>query len=198
MDNVVIGIFGLRGGGKTAFMVALGYIDHQAGKRILTNMTGLNFPSELVKIDDIVNLAPELQYCTLLLDELHTIADSRKSTRIQNVQISNFFLQSRHRGVNIIYTEQYSNADDKRIRQNTDVKIIARNLYIDSDGDGIPDTFEYTIIDLKAEKITPIKLYMAPVFQLYSDSEIIDIYEHKEKRIYARKRRTTKSNKSRK
>jgi RecA/RadA recombinase len=179
MDNIVIGIFGLRGSGKTLLAVLLAYYEHKAGKRILTNMANLNFPTELLQIKDIVNLSPEIAGCTVLLDELHTIADSRKSTRLQNIQISNFFLQSRHRGVNIIYTEQYQSSDDKRIRQNTDMKIVARNLYIDSDSDGIPDIFEYTLIDIRTEEITPVKLYGYPVFQLYNDSEIIDIYEHK-------------------
>lgn len=182
MDNIVIGIFGLKGSGKTLLMVALLYLEHQAGKKILVNMNGLNFPSELLNIRDIVNLSDKISGCTVGLDELHTIADSRKSTRKQNIQISNFFLQSRHRGVNIIYTEQYSSTDDKRIRQNTDIKIIAKNLYIDSDNDGIPDIFEYVIIDTKTEDIKTIRIYGAQVFKLYSDVEIIDLYEHKEKK----------------
>jgi DNA helicase HerA-like ATPase len=179
MNNIVIGIFGLKGSGKTLFMVLLLYIEQQTGKKILANMIGLNFPSELLKIKDIVTLSEKLEGCTIGIDELHTIADSRKSGRVQNIQISNFFLQSRHRGVNIIYTEQYQSSDDKRIRQNTDIKIIARNLYIDSDKDGIPDVFEYTIIDTRTEEINTIKIYGKPIFSLYSDAELIDLYDHK-------------------
>jgi hypothetical protein len=59
---------------------------------------------------------------------------------------------------------------------------VARNLYIDSDGDGIPDKFEYTIIDVRTEEIKTVVIYGKPIFELYDDSEIIDIYEHQKKK----------------
>jgi RecA/RadA recombinase len=182
MQNIVIGIFGYKGSGKTLMMIILLYIEHLAGKKVYVNMKNLNFPTEIIKPKDLIKLSKALQGCTIGIDELHTLADSRKSGKSQNINISNFFLQSRHRGVNVIYTDQYQGQDDKRIRENTDIKIVARNLYIDSDGDGIPDKFEYTIIDVRTEEIKTVVIYGKPIFELYDDSEIIDIYEHQKKK----------------
>lgn len=182
MQNIVIGIFGYKGSGKTLMMIILLYIEHLTGKKVYVNMKNLNFSTEIIKPKDLVKLSKALQGCTIGIDELHTLADSRKSGKSQNINIANFFLQSRHRGVNVIYTDQYQGQDDKRIRENTDIKIVARNLYIDSDGDGIPDKFEYTIIDVRTEEIKTVIIYGKPIFELYDDSEIIDIYEHQKKK----------------
>jgi len=184
MQNIVTGIFGYKGSGKTLLMIILLYIEKQLGKRILVNMKNLNFETELLKATDLISLSEKLHGCTIGIDELHTIADSRKSHGKQNINIANFFLQSRHRGVNVIYTDQYQSQDEKRIRENTDIKIIAKNCYIDSDGDGIDDIFEYTIIDVRKEDesaIKIIKIYGQPFFKYYDDGEIIDIYEQENK-----------------
>jgi hypothetical protein len=181
MQNVVIGIFGYKGSGKTLMMILLLYIEHLSGKRILVNMKDLSFPSKVINPKDLIELSKKLMGCTIGIDELHTIGDSRKSGKTQNINLANFFLQSRHRGVNVIFTDQYQGQTDKRIRENTDIKIVARNLYIDSDGDGFNDMFEYTIIDVRTEEINTIRIYGKPIFELYNDGEIIDIYEHEKK-----------------
>lgn len=179
MENVIIGIFGMRGSGKTLMLVLLAYVEKMMGKRILSNMGNLSFETEVIDPDDLVDMSEGIKGCTILLDELHTLCDSRHSGFRQNINIANLFLQSRHRGCNIIYTDQYQGQDDKRIRDNTDIKIVARNLNIDSDGDGIYDMFEYTIVNLRTEKVDTHVVYGKPIFQLYDDSEIIDIYEWK-------------------
>ena len=188
MQNIVIGIFGYKGSGKTLMMIILLYIDKMLGKRVLVNMKNLSFETELIKPQDLIKLTEKLSGCTIGIDELHTLADSRKSHKGQNINIANFFLQSRHRGTNVIYTDQYQSQDEKRIRENTDIKIIAKNLYIDSDGDGIDDQFEYTIIDVRTEKIDTIRIYGKPIFALYDDGEIIDIYEEENKHHAKRKK----------
>jgi len=187
MQNVVIGIFGYKGSGKTLMMIILLYFEHLAGKRILVNMRNLSFPTEVIKPNELIELSKTLMGCTIGIDELHTLADSRKSGKGQNINLANFFLQSRHRGVNVVYTDQYQGQDDKRIRENTDIKIVARNLYIDSDGDGIPDMFEYTIIDVRTEVIKTITIYGKPIFDLYDDGEIIDIYEYEKESKHKKK-----------
>jgi len=179
IENVVIGIFGFKGSGKTLLMVLLAYIEHLSGKRILMNMRDLSFPTEIIDPDDLISLASWLSDCTICIDELHTVADSRKSLRDQNIGISNFFLQSRHRGTNIIYTEQFQGQAEKRIRDNTDIKIVSTNLQIDSDNDGIFDMFEYTIMDMRLQTANTIKIYGKPVFDMYSSSEIVNIYDAK-------------------
>lgn len=181
MQNVVIGIFGYKGSGKTLMMIILLYLEKMAGKRILVNMKNLRFETEIIKPKELIELSEKLQGCTIGIDELHTLADSRKSHGKQNINIANFFLQSRHRGVNVIYTDQYQNQAEKRIRENTDIKIIAKNLYTDTDGDGINDLFEYVIIDVRTEAVKTIRINGKPFFDYYADWEIIDIYEHEKK-----------------
>ena len=203
MQNVVIGIFGYKGSGKTLLMVLLLYMEHLMNKKILVNMLDIGFPSEVLDPDDLINLSEELMGCTIGIDELHTIADSRRSGGIQSIQIANFILQSRHRGVNVIYTDQYQGQDDKRIRDNTDVKIIAKNLYIDSDNDGNYDMFEYTIIDLRTEDVKKLTIYGKPIFDMYSDAEIINIYDYKqrlrdEKQVEKESKRWQKEKKTKK
>lgn len=165
-------------------MIILLYLEKLCGKRILVNMKHLSFETEVIKPNDLITLSKSLCGCTIGIDELHTLADSRKSHGKQNINIANFFLQSRHRGVNVIYTDQYQNQAEKRIRENTDIKIIAKNCYIDSDGDGIDDIFEYIIIDVRKDgkdAIKTIRIYGKPIFSLYDDGEIIDIYEEEKK-----------------
>lgn len=181
MQNIVIGIFGYKGSGKTLMLIILLYFDKLMGKRILVNMKHLNFETELIKPKDLIKLSDKLTGCTIGIDELHTIADSRKSHKGQNINIANFFLQSRHRGTNVIYTDQYQSQDEKRIRENTDIKIIAKNLYIDSDGDGIEDMFEYTFVDVRTGDIKTLRICGSPFFKYYDDGEIIDIYEEENK-----------------
>jgi ABC-type sugar transport system ATPase subunit len=182
MQNIIIGIFGYKGSGKTLMMIILLYLEKRNKKRILVNMKHLSFDTEIIKPQDLISLSEKLHGCTIGIDELHTVADSRKSHGRQNINIANFFLQSRHRGVNVIYTDQYQNQAEKRIRENTDIKIIAKNCYIDSDGDGIPDIFEYIIIDVRTEQVKTIRIYGKPFFKLYDDGEIIDIYEEEKKK----------------
>lgn len=189
MENVVIGIYGFKGSGKTLLMVLLAYIEHLSGKTILMNMKDLNFSTKVIDPDDLISLAPYLKHCTICIDELHTIADSRRSHRDQNIGISAFFLQSRHRGTNIIYTEQFQGQAEKRVRDNTDIKIVSKNLYIDSDNDGIPDIFEYTIMDMRTEDINVLKIYGTPVFEMYSSAEIVDIYDKKKQEQMLKKRK---------
>jgi hypothetical protein len=186
-SNIVIGIFGYKGSGKTLMLVLLAYAEFVLGKHLLMNMKDMNFPTEVLDPDDLVKLSDKLIGCTICIDEIHTVADSRKSHSKQNIQIANFILQSRHRGVNVIYTDQYEGQAEKRIRENTDVVIVARNLYIDSDNDGYDDMFEYVIMDLRKETQKVIQIYGKPIFGLYSTAEIIDIYEYKKEKTNGRK-----------
>jgi hypothetical protein len=189
MQNIVIGVFGYKGSGKTLMLIILLYMDKLTGKKILVNMKHLNFETELLKPNDIITLSEKLRGCTIGIDELHTITDSRKSHSHQNINVANFFLQSRHRGVNVIYTDQYQSQDEKRIRENTDIKIVAKNLYIDSDKDGIDDMFEYTFIDVRTDEVKTIQIYGKPFFQYYDDGEIIDIFEEEKKHVKPKQKR---------
>jgi len=65
LDNIVIGIFGMRGSGKTLMMVLLAYVEFMSGKQIMANMKGLAFPTEILDPDDLVTLSPRLSGRTI-------------------------------------------------------------------------------------------------------------------------------------
>jgi hypothetical protein len=178
MQNTVLGIYGLKGSGKTALLALLAYLYHLQGYRVITNVQ-FHFPCEILDPKDLVELSPNLQDAVIALAELHNLFDSRKSGSVQNTDGANFILQSRHRNCDVIYDDQFQGQFDKRIRDNTDLKVIAENLYADTDGDGYDDLFRYTCLDIRRQRQLPaIELYMKPVFELYDTDEIVDVFRY--------------------
>jgi len=59
------------------------------------------------------------------LDELYVWFDSRASGTRLNKQMSKVFLQSRKRGLDVVYTVQLDSSIDKRLRELCDFKIYA-------------------------------------------------------------------------
>ncbi|GAH06534.1 unnamed protein product, partial [marine sediment metagenome] len=140
------------------------------------------FPHEIIDIQKMVTLNIDLQNAVIGIDELHMICDSRRSGKKQNILMTYFVLQSRHRSVNFYYTTQHDGQVDKRIRENTDMNMICENLYIDSDGDGLNDMFRVIIQD---RRFRPIKfnqkiLYGKPIFKMYNSDYLVDIFTMKE------------------
>lgn len=180
-NNLVVGIKGLKAGGKTLVLTWLLYREYLLGKKIYTNYD-VFFPHEIIDVQKMVTLNIELQNAVIGIDELHMICDSRRSGKKQNILMTYFILQSRHRSVNFYYTTQFDGQVDKRIRENTDVNMVCENLYIDSDDDGFNDLFRIIIQD---KRFRPIKfkqkiLYGKPIFKLYSTDYIVDIFTMKE------------------
>lgn len=180
-NNLVVGIKGLKAGGKTLVLAWLLFREYLLGKKIYTNFT-VFFPHEIIDVQKMVTLNIELQNAVIGIDELHMVCDSRRSGKKQNILMSYFILQSRHRSVNFYYTTQFDGQVDKRIRDNTDVNMVCENLYVDSDNDGFNDLFRVIIQD---KRFRPIKfkqkiLYGKPIFKLYNTDYIVDIFTMKE------------------
>lgn len=180
-NNLVVGIKGLKASGKTLLLTWLLFREYLMGKKIYVNYA-VFFPHEMIDVQKMVTLNIELQNAVIGIDELHMICDSRRSGKKQNILMTYFILQSRHRSVNFYYTTQFDGQVDKRIRDNTDVNMVCENLYVDSDGDGFNDLFRIIIQD---RRFRPIKfkqkiLYGKPVFKLYSSDFIVDIFTMKE------------------
>lgn len=169
----VYGFYGFKGSGKTLSMVLLAYILYLSGKKIISNIR-LFFPFEWIDVKDIVELSPNLENAVVLLDEIHMIADSRQPTSLQNRCITYFFLQSRHRNCDILYTTQQAGQGDIRIRKNTDVKVICENLKLDSDGDGEYDIFKMILNNVVDRIVVEKIIYGFPVFSLYNSKEIVN------------------------
>lgn len=117
---MIIGIYGDLGSGKTLFMTLLGYILYNKGYNIMANYH-LNFPYQPINLQKI----EELNKCAILIDELHIFIDSRRSMSKFNQKFSYFILQTRKRGIIFIYTSQFKRSVDLRIRDITDISILA-------------------------------------------------------------------------
>lgn len=170
-------------------MVLFGYLFFKSGKKIMSNLK-LSFKHEIINPKDIIELSPNLINSVILLDEIHMIADSRVSGKFQNRAMSYFVLQSRHRSCHVLYTTQFSGQVDKRVRQNTDIKVICENLHIDSDNDGKVDTFRLVIQDRRTfpYTINSYTLYGKPVWEMYNTDFIIDPFKYNKPKKKANKK----------
>jgi len=178
--NVVTGVMGHKGGGKTLTQTLFVWLEYLQGKTVYSNYW-LEFPFEWLTGEDVVELASHLSNAVICIDELHEYADARNSMSIQNKRVADLFLQSRHRTVNIYYTTQFEDQIDKRIRRITDVKVVAENLYRDTDDDGDDDLFKIIIQDrrMSPSRIKSQTLYLEPIFDMYDSTEIINPFEYK-------------------
>ena len=180
MRNMIIGLYGLKGSGKTLFMVILLFLEHKYLKSKIMSNLKLSFKHEIINAKQLVELDKSLQDSAIGIDELHTICDSRQSGGKKNILMSYFVLQSRHRSVNFYFTDQFEHQVDRRIRENTDIKIIMENCHIDSDGDGFEDVFRVIIQDLREY---PIQYYVTYIcgtdfFNMYDTDFIVDIFKY--------------------
>lgn len=181
---MIIGLFGLKGSGKTLMMVILLWMEYTyLNSKVMANLK-LSFKHKIIDAKQLVELDENLKNSAIGIDELHTICDSRRSTGLKNILMSYFVLQSRHRSVNFIYTDQFEHQVDRRIRENTDIKIIMENCHIDSDGDGLEDVFKVIIQDLRT---APTEYYVTYIcgtdfFCMYDTDYIVDIFNY-EKQI---------------
>lgn len=180
-NNLVVGIVGLKGSGKTLILTLLLYIEFLNGRKVYTNYE-VFFPHELLDINKLIKLDESLKDSAIGISEMHMICDARKHTRTQNIQMSYFILQSRHRSVNVYYDTQMERQIDIRIVENTDIKIVCDNLYVDSDNDGLNDIFYFVIQD---KRLNPIRfteriIYGKPIFSLYNSDYIVDPFTMKE------------------
>lgn len=181
-NNLVVGLEGLKGSGKTLILtLCLLYEYLVLKKKIYTNYD-VYFPHTKIDINQMIELDINLQNTAIGISELHMICDSRLHRRKQNIQMSYFILQSRHRSVNFYYDTQMNSQVDVRIRNNTDINIICENLLMDSDGDGLNDLFKIIVQDKRKipfEIYTKI-IYGFPYFKMYNTDCIIDPFTMKE------------------
>lgn len=180
--NVVVGIFGHKGDGKTTTLTLFLYLEYQFGvmKHSFCNYK-LEFPFEWLKGKDMIDLTNKLDDSVVGIDELQQYADSRDSLTLQNKRVSNFFLQSRHTNSNIYYSTQFKDQIDKRIQRITDIDIVTTNMYVDSDKDGDDDIFKLTILDRRTNSGKTTFYYAKPVFDMFDSRERINPFIFSEK-----------------
>lgn len=180
-NNLVVGIVGLKGSGKTLVLTILLFMAYLNGRKVYTNYR-VFFPHEILDIEKMIKLDISLKNAVIGISEMHMICDARRHGKKQNILMSYFVLQSRHRSVDLYYDSQFERQVDIRIVDNTDMNIISENLYIDSDNDGYDDLFHIIFQDKRKR---PLRFWEkiicgTPVFKLYDTDYIIDPFTMKE------------------
>lgn len=139
---MIVGVTGQKGSGKTRLLVKLGKENHTAGRRVISNFD-LGFPHE--RIEDIQDAKEELHDAVVLLQEVHTLVDSRNSMEKGRLNWTYFFLETRKIDVDLIWDSQFFNQPDTRLRNATDIVIEARaTAWEIRDGRAWATEFEYT------------------------------------------------------
>jgi len=130
MKNIIIGIIGAIGTGKTLSAVYLSYLAWRYNNFIImSNMKELKFQQYYIR--DPINLLDfdyeENKNYLYIDDEAYVTLDS--SGRTKKVKERTYaFLQTRKNNVSVIYTAQLPKSVDKRLRANTFYYILPSNL----------------------------------------------------------------------
>jgi len=118
---------GRRGAGKTLTMVKDAINFYKRGWTIYSNFD-ISIPYKKLTNDDILGL-PEndnISDCVILLDEIQTIIDSRRSMKGDNLNFSYFIQQIRKKRIVLLATTQFTGTTDKRFREHVDVIVKPR------------------------------------------------------------------------
>lgn len=161
---MIIGINGDIGSGKTVLAVLFAYKLKQKGYRVMSNVK-IKFPDGSTSEPIDTKNLDKLDHCVIILDEAHIYLDSRRSASKNNMTTSYFILQTRKRGIILIYTAQLGSSVDKRLRNVQDYNIVA-----------IKDKryFKYVVSNQTTEKTLILKKEkFKPVFKMYDTNEII-------------------------
>lgn len=116
--------WGETGSGKTAGVIKEVIKDFILGRTIYANMQKIkHIPYYYVDLEDLILMVQndELDVNdnipkTLVLDEIHTLFDGRRSQKRENIDFSMFISQCRKRRFNVYYTSQWISGADVRIR----------------------------------------------------------------------------------
>lgn len=115
---------GQTGSGKTLGAIKETVRDLILGRTIFSNMQKIqNMPYYYVDLEDLILMVQDEELDvvdarpkTLLLDEIHTMFDGRRSSSRENIDFSLFISQCRKRRFNVYYTSQWITGADPRIR----------------------------------------------------------------------------------
>src|SRR6056297_1406672 len=119
---------GARGRGKTLTMIKDGLNYKYKGWKVYSNMENQKI-AEYISNEDILSIDKEsdLKNCVLIIDEIQTLFDSRRSMKKENLNFSYFIQQIRKRNIILLCTTQYTNTVDLRLRQHIDILALPRH-----------------------------------------------------------------------
>lgn len=176
----VYAILGGIGSGKTMAMVYMALQDAQIrGKKILSNIKMVIPHFQFIKASMMETMPKNLKNITLCIDEIHNFMDSRSGTTGVNKKRTHFILQSRHAGqgsLDIIYTTQFLHQVDKRLRNNTDVKVYPYIIKRDEDS-GLPIFMMLSYMFQEGMKLRVLNEYIVtePIGKMYDTHEIVEL-----------------------
>lgn len=187
--------YGATGSGKTLSMVKEGVKDFILGRTIYSNMKSIkNIPYYYIDLEDLILMVQNEELDvddkspkSLLLDEIHTMFDGRRSQSRDNIDFSLFISQCRKRRFNVYYTSQWISGADVRIRTITSelVRCIA-HVDVNDYGLGDASTPEPIRVEKKSIKIEDLQAgiqnvkvkyesrwRLRPFYQFYDTYEVI-------------------------
>lgn len=131
-QGMVLIYTGPMGSSKSLSMVREAKKYYDRGYKVYSNFH-LNFPFEWMDKDLLRKMIRgefELENAVLLLDEIHQIADSRRTQGKKNINFSYIINQSRKKSVRIMGTTQFFSQLDVRLRLATSVLVqCSRKFY---------------------------------------------------------------------
>lgn len=129
---MIIGMFGLEGSGKTLLATMYCSYFHFKGYEIITNVKSYKYKDYdfekdfIFLLNDIKNRREKgepIKRSVALVDEITQYLDARESMKPLNRKLSRKLLQIRKYGIDLIYTTQLYDLNDKRLRKTTEIFI---------------------------------------------------------------------------
>jgi len=171
--NMLIGITGAIGSGKTLYMTRCLYKEgaRNPDVRIATNYKLNNIKHDIIKASELFSLKQSLKDTVLGIDEMHIFMDCRDSLKLTNKMLTHFILQTRHLGVQLYFTTQDISQVDIRLRRMLDYLVyMSKTMH---DGWFRLRIIDYT--DVMQIKQTKQVFHGKDYYDLYDTTEIINI-----------------------
>lgn len=183
---MIIGLMGDPRSGKTLTAVRECERLYNQGYNIYSNIK-LNFPSKTITLKQLENIVEHGKgfgddNAVVFIDEIHTWIDSRASQTVRNRIISYFLLQtgkigkSKDFGMIFLYTTQYPDLIDKRLRKPTVISGFCEK--IDVSGEKIIQV-EWHWIRNGEEIMRTERFFAHHYYNLYDTREIVSLEKDK-------------------
>lgn len=164
---------GRRGTGKTLTMVKDVLLYTQNKWNVISNIhLADKIPHQVLSRQEIIELLhSDLRDYVLVLDEIQTIIDSRRSMKKDNMDFSYFIQQIRKKNIILLATTQYTRTVDIRFREHVDIlvspKFIQKYPIVEVEYMDLTTQEDLGYIQTKNIVYDP-----KPIFALYDTTEI--------------------------
>lgn len=171
-NQLVIGIVGPRGSGKTLLLTDYLRDAYEHGRKVIANYH-LSFPFQYMRLKEVAQMPPSMRNAVVGLDELHIAADSRDFMGVNNRRISTLITQMRKRQCTVYYTTQFMSQVDRRIRLHTDLLIRCEALEPGIVEASVHDYQKLAYSHRTDHFLDSFVFDGSPIFHLYDTNEII-------------------------